>query len=156
MAIVDYIKENKLDENSVSIITPFRNQAALIKNELAKNNLNVKCGTIHTVQGSENKTIILSPAIGVKSSKKTYEWLANNKELINVAVTRAKDKLVLVADDEALQALSNKEIDDDIASLSNYIKSNGNISVSQSKVNKIEIGLSNGSECEKEFFETTK
>lgn len=154
MAIVDYIKDNKLDENSVTIITPFRNQAYLIQSELARHNLNVKCGTIHTVQGSENKTIIFSPAIGVKSSKKTYEWLANNKELINVAVTRAKDKLVLVADDEALQALSNKELDDDIASLSNYIKQNGNISVSQSKVNKIEIGLSNGSECEKEFFET--
>ena len=154
MAVVDYIKENKLDENSVSIITPFRNQAALIKSELAKNNLNVKCGTIHTVQGSENKTIILSPAIGIKSSKKTYEWLANNKELINVAVTRAQNKLVIVADDEALEAMSNKEMDDDITSLSNYIKKNGNISVSQSKINKIEIGLSNGSECEREFFET--
>jgi len=154
IAIVDYIKENKLDENSVTIITPFRNQVALIKSELAKNNMNVKCGTIHTVQGSENQTIILSPAIGLKSSKKTYEWLANNKELINVAVTRAQNQLVLVADDEALEALANKETDDDIISLSNYIKKNGNISVSQSKINKIEIGLSNNSVCENEFFET--
>ncbi|MDA3054944.1 MULTISPECIES: AAA domain-containing protein [unclassified Campylobacter] len=154
LAVVEYIKENKLDENSVTVITPFRNQAHLIQSELAKQNLNVKCGTIHTVQGSENQTIIFSPAIGVKSSLKTYEWLANNKELINVAVTRAKDKLVLVADDEALEALSNKEMDDDIASLSHYVKQNGNISVSHSKVNKIEIGLSNSSRCEKEFFET--
>ena len=154
LAVVDYIKNNNLDENSVSIITPFRNQAALINEELAKNHINVKCGTIHTVQGAENKNIIFSPAIGVKSSRKTYEWLANNKELINVAVTRAKDKLVFVADDEALEALSNKKVEDDIISLSNYVKENGNITVSKSTVNKIEIGLSNGSECENELFQT--
>lgn len=154
LAVVDYIKKNNLDENTVSIITPFRNQAALINEELAKNNIKVKCGTIHTVQGAENKNIIFSPGIGVKSSPKTYEWLANNKELINVAVTRAKDKLILVADDEALEALSNKKVEDDIIALSNYVKENGNITVSKSTVNKIEIGLSNGSECENELFET--
>ena len=154
IAVVNYIKDNNLDENSVAIVTPFRNQAALINEELAKNNINVKCGTVHKVQGSENKTIILSPGIGIKSSKKTYDWLANNKELINVAVTRAQNKFVLVADDEALEALSNKETEDDIIALSNYVKENGNISVSQSTVNKIEIGLSNGSECENELFET--
>ena len=154
MAVVNYIKENNLDENSVSIITPFRNQAALINEELAKQNIKVKCGTIHTVQGAENKNIIFSPGIGVKSSKKTYKWLANNKELINVAVTRAKDKLILVADDAALEALASKNVEDDIIALSNYVKENGNITVSKSTVNKIEIGLSNGSECENELFET--
>lgn len=154
LAVVNYIKENNLDETSVSIITPFRNQAALINEELAKQNIKTKCGTIHTVQGAENKTIIFSPGIGVKSSQKTYNWLANNKELINVAVTRAKDKLVLVADDKALEALSNKNVEDDIIALSNYVKENGNITVSKSAVNRIEIGLSNGSECENELFET--
>lgn len=154
LAVVDYIKKNNLDETNVSIITPFRNQAALINEELAKNNIKVKCGTIHTVQGAENKNIIFSPAIGIKSSKKTYEWLANNKELINVAVTRAQNKLIMVADDEALESLSDKKVEDDIISLSNYIKENGEITVSKSTVNKIEIGLSNGSECENELFET--
>ena len=154
LAVVNYIKENNLDETNVSIITPFRNQAALINEELAKQNLKVKCGTIHTVQGAENKNIIFSPCIGVKSSQKTYNWLANNKELINVAVTRAKDKLILVADDEALEALSNKKTEDDIIALSNYVKKNGEITVSKSTVNKVEIGLSNGSQCENELFET--
>ena len=154
LAVVEYIKNNNLDANNVSIITPFRNQAALINEELAKRNLNVRCGTVHKVQGSENKTIILAPGIGLKSSKKTYDWLANNKELINVAVTRAQEKLVLVADDKALEALSNKETEDDIIALSNYVKQNGNVTVSKSIVNKIEIGLSNGSECENELFET--
>lgn len=154
LSIVDYIKENNLDENSVSIVTPFRNQAALINEELYKNNIKVKCGTIHTVQGAENKIIIFSPSIGLKSSKKTYEWLANNKELINVAVTRAKDKFVFVADDEALELHANKNADDDIISLSNYVKCNGNVTVSKSIVNKIEIGISNGSICENELFET--
>ncbi len=153
-AIVDYVKANNLDESNVSIITPFRNQAALVNELLEKNHLSVRCGTIHTVQGAENKNIIFSPAIGLKSSKKTFDWLANNKELINVAVTRAKDKLIFVSDEEALKALSNKEFDDDIIALSDYIKANGKVTVSESKVNKIAIGLSNNSLCENELFET--
>ena len=80
-AVVRYIKENGIDENDVTIITPFRNQASLIHRLLVQNNLRAKCGTIHMVQGAENKVILFSPGIGLKSSKRTYDWIANNKEL---------------------------------------------------------------------------
>ena len=153
-AIIDYILHNQLDEKDVTIVTPFRNQALLINELLKQNQLKIKCGTIHTVQGAENKIIIFAPGIGLKTSKKTYEWVANNKELINVAVTRAKDRLVIVSDEEALNALANKDKEDDIISLYQYAKMNGSFEVAKSSVNKIEIGLSNGSECEKELFST--
>ncbi len=152
--VVNYIKTNHLDETNVSIITPFRNQAYLINEILKKENIKVKCGTIHTVQGAENKNIIFSPAIGIKSSKKTYDWLANNKELLNVAVTRAQNKFIMIADEEALNAYANNTIEDDIIALKNYIKANGDVEIAKSTVNTIEIGLSNGSECEKELFGT--
>jgi len=153
-AVVRYIKDNKLEEQKVSIITPFRNQSSLLRRLLKENGLEVQCGTIHTVQGAENDTVIFSPCIGVKSSRKTYEWLANNKELINVAVTRAKNKLVFVADEKALKALSDKEKEDDIIALSDYVKEKGEYQVSKSTVNKIDIGLSNDSQSEAELFDT--
>ncbi len=153
-AVVRYIKENGIDENDVTIITPFRNQASLIHRLLVQNNLRAKCGTIHMVQGAENKVILFSPGIGLKSSKRTYDWIANNKELINVAVTRAKDRFVILGDDDAIKALSHKDVEDDIVALVDYVKKNGRTSVSKSEVNNIEIGLSNGSEFENQLFAT--
>ena len=55
----------------------------------------VGCGTVHSAQGAEKGTIILSTALSAKTSKKTFEWLKNNEELINVAVTRAKKHLLI-------------------------------------------------------------
>ncbi len=154
IAVVNYIKENHLKGNDVSIVTPFRNQASLINELLKKDDIPVKCGTVHMVQGAENKTVIFSPGIGIKSSKKTFNWIANNKELINVAVTRARDKFVIVGDNEAIDKLSDPNADDDISALVEYVKKNGKTVVSESKVNNIEIGFSNGSEFENQLFAT--
>ena len=69
----------------------------------------VKAGTIHTLQGSEKSVIIMSSALSPKTSKKTMEWIKNNHELINVAVTRAKNKFIFVGDKEAIDALQKSQ-----------------------------------------------
>jgi len=80
--IVNYIKENNLSD--VFIITPFRNQEEVINRYLneAKEKKEiydtVSCGTIHKVQGQENKTIIISTAISKQTAPKTYDWIKNN------------------------------------------------------------------------------
>lgn len=150
-AIIDYIKRNNLKD--AYIVTPFRNQNELLKTLLKANNIkDVDCGTIHSLQGAEKDTIILSPAISEKTSRKTFDWLKNNHEVINVAVTRAKKKLVIAADEEVIDKLSGK--DDDLYTLLSYVKNNGNIVVPPSESVKIELGLSNGSIHEDEFFKT--
>ena len=91
------------------------------------------------MQGAEKDTIIFSPAISPKTSRKTFEWIKNNHELINVAVTRAKNKLIIAADTEAIDKLSDKK--DDLSNLIQYAKNNGKIEVPSNESVKIAILL---------------
>lgn len=151
--IVKLIKKNKYKD--VGIITPFVNQAALINECLQREGVSlqdVKAGTVHTLQGSEKSVIIMSSALSLKTSQKTMKWIKDNHELINVAVTRAKEMFVFVGDREAIDVLSNDEIND-IKALSDYVATNGQMQVPPSGV-RILTDFSNDSQSEKEFFET--
>ena len=151
LAIVNYIERNNVQ--NAYIITPFVNQKELILTMLNQKGIkDIGCGTIHSIQGAEKDTIIFSPAISPKTSKKTFEWIKNNYELINVAVTRAKNKLVIAADTGAIKLLSDKK--DDLYNLVEYATNNGKLSVPPNESVKIEIGTSNGSVAEDEFFKT--
>ena len=151
-AIIDYIKRNELKDTA--IITPFKNQQILINSMLKENNINdVTCGTIHQVQGAEKDTIIISSSISPKTSKKTFDWIKNNSEITNVAVTRAKKNLIVVADVEALNKLSTDK-KDDLYNLVKYVASNGKSEVLPSESYTIQIGNSNGSKSEDMFFQT--
>lgn len=151
--IAKIIKENNYKD--VGIITPFVNQAALINEYLEQFGIeDVKAGTVHTLQGSEKSVIIMSSALSLKTAKRTMGWIKNNYELINVAVTRAKNKFIFVGDKEAIDALSKNDTND-IKALSDYVFSNGEISVPQSEA-VINYDFSNDSKSEREFFETIK
>lgn len=151
--IVEKIKENKI--NDAMIITPFVNQKNLLEKLLKEDDLDrkISVGTIHSLQGQEKDTIILSTAISQNTSRQTYDWIKNNKELINVAVTRAKNRLILAADSNCIDALSDKT--DDLYVLKEYVKSNGE----KVKINPVITyvrGKSNGSKNENEFYKTIK
>lgn len=151
--IVKLIKENEYKD--VGIVTPFVNQAALINEYLVREGISlnkIKAGTIHTLQGSERSVIIMSSALSLRTGKKTMEWIKNNHELINVAVTRAKETFVFAGDKEAIDVLSKNETND-IKALSDYVASNGLMQVPPSDV-RISTDFSNDSDSEKEFFET--
>lgn len=151
-AIIDYIKRNELKDTA--IITPFKNQQILINSMLKENNINdVTCGTIHQVQGAEKNTIIISSSISPKTSKKTFDWIKNNSEITNVAVTRAKKNLIVVSDVEALNKLSTDK-KDDLYNLVQYVANNGKSKVLPNKSYTIQIGNSNGSKSEDMFFQT--
>ena len=151
--IAKVIKDNGY--KSVGIITPFVNQAALINDCLMRMGISdVKAGTIHTLQGSEKKVIIMSAALSVKTGKKTMEWIKNNHELINVAVTRAQERFVFVGDKEAIDKLSGEE-ENDIKVLSDYVYKNGEIVVPKSDA-IISYDFSNDSKNEKDFFDTVQ
>lgn len=154
--IVRYIGDNKLTD--VFIITPFRNQEAVLNHYLQKAKQNgeidstVSCGTIHKIQGQENKTIIISTSISRYTSPKTYDWIKNNSELINVGVTRAQENMVVVADKKAIEILSKR--DDDLYALIEYVQRNGTTEIAQSTANRFTIGFSNDSIFEDEFYKT--
>lgn len=151
--IVNIIKSGKYKD--VGIITPFVNQAKLINSLLEKENIaDVKAGTVHTLQGSEKPTIILSSALSLKTGKRTLEWIENNSELINVAVTRAKERLIFVGDKEAIDLLS-KGRNTDLKALSDYVAQNGEVLPPKSDKTII-TDFSNNSASEQMFFDTVK
>lgn len=119
------IADIKLKKNeSIGIITPFRNQADLIKERIISEKLtNVDVGTVHTFQGDEKDTIYLSTAITHKSSPKTFDWVKNNEELLNVATTRAKKEFILVGDYREIKKRS--KVSNDLFELTEYVKKKG-------------------------------
>ncbi len=151
-AIIEYLKRNGY--SNTTIITPFTNQRELINERLRNAGLEgVTCETVHAMQGGESDTIILSTALSTSTRDRTFEWVKNNTELINVAVTRAKKKLVVACDEEVLDKLAKGQRSD-IVDLVKYVKSQGTTEVPLNEELKVELGKSNNSYYEREFFKT--
>lgn len=85
-------------ELSVGVICPYAPQAHLINNLILQQrgipeNVKITVGTIHGFQGDECDIIlaVFNPPTGLKTRFK--DVLVNNKNIINVAISRAKDYL---------------------------------------------------------------
>ena len=138
--IIEYCKMNK--NKSIGIITPFVNQRKLIDKELKAAGLhNITCGTVHAFQGDEKDVILFSTAINNETSSKTYNWLKNNKELLNVATSRAKDKLVVLSSMKNVERLHRDDPDDDLYELIQYTRTNGESQITQKVANSRALGV---------------
>lgn len=138
--VVRYAGQNR--DKSIGVITPFVNQRKLIEDALERERLqNVVCGTVHAFQGDEKDVVLFSLALTDQTQAGTYEWLKNNKELINVATSRAREKLVLVLDDDNLARLHQKDGEDDLYELVQYVKENGKSQVTQKWANSRALGV---------------
>lgn len=152
--IVHYVKTHP--DKTIAVITPFVNQRNEIQEELNQNGIaNVDCGTVHAFQGDEKQEIIFSLALTDKTHEKTYSWLKNNKELINVATSRAKERLVIIGDMEQLNRLHHPGDDDDLFELCNYVSSNGITTITERAPESRALGIKPYStETETAFLET--
>ncbi len=126
--IVSYAEANK--DKNIGVITPFVNQKELINEKLKERGLeHVTCGTVHAFQGDEKDVVLFSLALTDKTTQGTYDWLKNNKELINVAVSRAKEQLIILSSNKALERLHKNSDNDDLYELVEYVRSNGETQV---------------------------
>lgn len=152
--IVHYVKTHP--DKTIAVITPFVNQRNKIQEELNQNGItNVDCGTVHAFQGDEKQEIIFSLALTDKTHEKTYSWLKNNKELINVATSRAKEKLVIAGDKDQLNRLHHPGDDDDLFELCNYVRLNGKTTVTERVPESRALGIKPYStETETAFLDT--
>lgn len=149
--IVRYACLNK--DKSIGVITPFVNQKKLIEEALRRENLqNVVCGTVHAFQGDEKDVVLFSTAITDQTQAGTYEWLKNNKELINVATSRAREKLIVLSDSKNLARLHQKDGEDDLFELVEYVRKNGQSQVSQKRANSRALGVKPFSTATEEVF----
>ena len=149
--IVQFAKLHK--DKRIGVITPFVNQKKMIETALKKEELeNVACGTVHSFQGDEKDVVLFSTALTDQTQMGTYEWLKNNKELINVATSRAKEKLIVLSDARNLARLHSKEGGDDLFELVEYVKKNGESKVTQKQVNSRALGVKPFSTATEEAF----
>jgi len=130
--IVDYLKGHP--KENVGVITPFVRQRELINARLAEEGLSGKAvvGTVHAFQGDEKDVILFSTAISEGTGPKTYEWLRNNTELINVASSRPRDRLVVLADMKEIERLNSGRTDDDFIDLCRWVETNGSCEICNS------------------------
>jgi superfamily I DNA and/or RNA helicase len=93
--ICDLLAEltESLDPSSIVVLTPFRAQRALIRVMLKKAELSrVAVSTVHRAQGSERHTVIFDPVQGDGN----FLMREDGPRLVNVAISRAKARLVIV------------------------------------------------------------
>lgn len=108
VGILDLLKDNVASNVSIGVITPYRGQANLIRALKAEQNYppefdkQIRIGTVHTFQGSECDIIIFDivDCDKIKDHKnvrvgKIYDR-ENGEQLINVAISRARHKLIVV------------------------------------------------------------
>ncbi|PWM79589.1 MAG: hypothetical protein DBY32_01600 [Phascolarctobacterium sp.] len=94
------------DDNEIGVITPFRKQA----NKAAALLNNIEADTVHKYQGRERKEIIFSTVLSSNATENNIKFV-DDPHLINVAVSRAVERFILVTDDSAFNKGST-EIND--------------------------------------------
>ncbi|WP_173105911.1 DEAD/DEAH box helicase [Bacillus sp. KH172YL63] len=96
--------------HSIGIVTPYRVQANWYKHLLSElvnetNQSDLYAATVHGFQGSENDMILFDLVDGVSHGNPGALLTRKGSErLLNVAVTRAKGKLVVVGNDQFITA----------------------------------------------------
>lgn len=86
---------------SIAIITPYRGQYQRLKRLIANQDLEdrVTCGTVHQFQGSEADVVVFDPVDG--PGRPNVGHMLTGKQgtrLTNVAISRARAKLIVLAD----------------------------------------------------------
>jgi len=82
----------------VFVITPFRSVVEACGGRL-KQLYGVDCGTIHRFQGKEAEVVILVLGTG-SGAVEARNWVAESPNMLNVAVTRAKERLYVIGNRE--------------------------------------------------------
>lgn len=101
-------KLKEINEDTFGIVTPFRAQITLLRNKLSKNPFldKIQIDTIERYQGSEKKIIIISFGVSAKyqlSSISSFNSIGKLDRKLNVALSRAKDYLILIGNYDILK-----------------------------------------------------
>ena len=99
--LVSSIRRDPAGANlTIGVVTPFRGQKNAIQKALDNNDLakEVTVDTVHGYQGDERDVMIFSPTVARGMNPSAAKWVETPKNLINVAITRAREALYFVAD----------------------------------------------------------
>ena len=133
MSILDVLSQNRHADFTIGVITPYKGQVSLLRALKIERNYDddfdsrIKIGTIHTFQGSECDIIIFDmvDCFDMESGKpnkigRLYHGNAGER-LLNVAVSRARHKLIVVCDPEYIKNIPGNKISLNSRSLFNKL-----------------------------------
>jgi len=112
-----YVEQYGVNKKDIGIITPFTKQ----KDKLQKEIPGVDIGTVHAFQGQEKKIIIFSSVIDSSKQAGIASFVGGSTNLLNVALSRAKEQFVLVGNIEVISELKQNHLNN----VFEIIKENG-------------------------------
>ena len=133
MHLLDLYSEHEEDDFSIGLITPYTGQVSLLKKLFSERKYNtdfqdrVRIGTVHTFQGSESDVIIFDMVDCSKFEKGKKPYFGKifageqGEQLLNVAISRARHKLIVVCDPDYLKTSPGGSITDRSMSIFNTL-----------------------------------
>lgn len=100
--LLETLKADGVKEDSIAVITPFQDVRVKLAAFLSPK---MVYGTVHTMQGKEAQVIILILG-GSSEAPGARDWVVEEPNLLNVAVTRAKQRLYVIGDRDDWQQRS--------------------------------------------------
>ena len=124
--LANVISEKKPGENvSIGIVSPYKAQADLIGNLLrsfkAPNGISILCGTVHSFQGDECN-IMLTVFNAPENITDSDKMFLNRQNIINVAISRARDALIVLMPNDKTEKVENLKIIKKLESLMDHSK----------------------------------
>ncbi|WP_041559913.1 AAA domain-containing protein [Nocardia farcinica] len=108
---IDVVREEVLPEfcaefgdEQIGITTPFRRQADLVTDQLIRS---IESDTVHSFQGREKEAIVMTTVLDETRSGYRGLEFADKPQLVNVAVSRARKRFVLVTNFDLLPRSRN-------------------------------------------------
>lgn len=114
VALAERLIDLNLKPRDIGIITPYKDQTDLIENKINEEDLEVD--TVDGFQGREKEVIILSLT---RSNKDKNIGFLKDLRRLNVSLTRARRKLIIIGDKKTLSTSST------YAELFDYVEKNG-------------------------------
>ncbi len=107
--VADLIEHHGLEPESLGVIAPFRAQVRLLRASCQRRGVRdldkITIDTVERIQGQEREVIILSLAVGDPDTLNARAAFFFSKNRLNVALSRARSKAILVASSAAFRAL---------------------------------------------------
>lgn len=107
--VAELLSRHKLTATDLAIVAPFRAQVRMIRSSLQRKRIPdadaITVDTVERIQGQEREVVLVSLAVGDPDTLHARAAFFFSTNRLNVALSRARTKFVLVASRGAFQAL---------------------------------------------------
>ncbi len=107
--VEDLVRQHGVPMREIAVIAPFRAQVQALREALATKNLpqaaDLVCDTVERIQGQEREAVVVSLTAGDPEDSRGRGAFHLNENRLNVAISRARSKVVVVASSYTFEAV---------------------------------------------------